>query len=72
MTKRIRGPSGRLISMAGRAGIRNLVFFRLGRRDECKRVRVHVDVGDGRLDCRHMAAHAFAARRARAMMRVFL
>ena len=58
--------------MAGGARIGDFVFVRHGRRDECKRVRVHIDVGHGRLDRGHVAVDAFAARRARAMMGVLL
>ena len=72
MTDRIGGPRGGLIGMAGSARIRDLVFLRHCRRDECKRVRMHVDIRDGRLDRRHVAAHAFAGWSPLAMMGVFL
>lgn len=72
MTKGVRSPGGGFIGVAGSARIGDFVFFGHGGRDELKRVRVHVDVRQRRFDCRHVAAHAFAAGRSRAMMRVFL
>src|SRR5260370_16411110 len=70
MAKCIRRTRRGLVGVARRAGIRNFVYLRLSRCDECKRVRVHVHIGDRRLDCRHVAAHALAPRRARTMMRM--
>ena len=72
MAKCIRRPSRGLICVAGNAGVGNLVFFRHGRCDKRKRMRVHIDIGDSRFNCRHVAAHALAGGRAPAMMGVLL
>ena len=45
---------------------------RSARRDEPERVAADVHVGDGLLDLRHVAGHAFAARAAALVMRVIL
>ncbi len=72
MAKSVRGPGRGLIGVARSAGVGDLVFVGHGWRDELKGVRVYVDIGDCRLDCRHVAINALASRRARAMMRVLL
>ena len=72
MPKCIRRPGRRLIGVAGCARVGNLVLIRHRWRDEPERVRMNVDICDGRLDRRHVAIHAFAARCASAVVSVFL
>ena len=72
MAKRVGSPGRGLIHMTGDARIRNLILVSFSWRDESERVRMHVDIGDGRLDRRHVAIDAFAARRAGAVMGMFL
>lgn len=54
MTQRLSGPGRRLICVARRAWIGNLVFVRHRRRDEGKRVSAHLDVQQRRLNFGHV------------------
>ena len=58
--------------MTRRARIGNFVLVRHGRRDEPECVRSDVDVGDGRLNLRHVARDALAPGRRFLVMRVLL
>ena len=70
MPHRIGCPGGGLIRVAGRAGIRDLVFVRHRRGDERERVRAHEGAGNRDFDFRHVAGNAFAARGAFLVVRV--
>ena len=70
MTHGIGGPRGGLVHVAGRAGIRNLVFVRHGWGNEGEGVRAHEDAGNRDFDLWHVAGHTFAARRPVFVMRV--
>jgi len=62
------GPRRALVRVARSTGIRDLILVGHRRRDERKSVSVHVYVGDGRLNFRHMAGHALAGRATRSVV----
>jgi hypothetical protein len=72
LTQSVRGPGGGLIGMAGRAWIGNFVLFGGTGIDKGEGVSAHFDIGNGRLDFRHVARDALAAGRAIFVMRVLL
>src|SRR5260370_5814829 len=72
LLKRLERPRGRLVLMAGVAGIGHLQDFGPGGRDEAKRVAADVHAGDGLLDLGHVAFHAFVAGAAGLVVRVLL
>ena len=59
--ERILGPLDGFIGVAGVAGIGNLQGFRGLRRNEFERMAAHIDISNGLLDLRHMAADTFVA-----------
>src|SRR5437879_4717533 len=70
MTKRIRGPGGGLIRMAGSAGIGDFVFVCNRRGDEREGVSADENAWNRDLDLGHVACDAFATRGAVFVVRV--
>src|ERR1700756_1633174 len=68
MPKCIRRPSRCLIGVAGCARVGNFVLIGHRWRDETERVRMNVDIRDGRLDRRHVAINTIPAGCAGAVM----
>ena len=62
MPHRVVGPRCGLVRVARGARIGNFIFVRHRRRDECERVRAHVDARNRHFDFRHVTGDAFTAR----------